>query len=65
LRLAVEMTSVDDRLASPDAAESTTRDGVTVITFVGGASNSVPTAQLVTKARPAREARRSRVGGIE
>src|SRR5436309_15970716 len=37
-------------------AESTTRDGVTAITLLGGASNGDPTLQLMTSARPAREA---------
>src|SRR6267378_1634811 len=41
----------------PAGTESTTRDGVTSITLLGGASNSFPTLQLMTSARPAREAR--------
>ncbi len=40
----------------PAGAESTTRAGVTPITLLGGASNSDPTLQPMTSARPAREA---------
>ncbi|OLB52466.1 MAG: hypothetical protein AUI08_00540 [Gemmatimonadetes bacterium 13_2_20CM_2_65_7] len=40
----------------PAGAESTTRAGVTPITLLGGASNSDPTLQPMTSARPARKA---------
>src|SRR5881397_3843321 len=53
---AVEMTSAADCVALlPAGAESTTRDGVTSITLVGGASKSFPTLQPMMSAT-AREA---------
>src|SRR5712691_10208408 len=55
---AVESTSVADCVAPlPAGADSTTRDGVTPITLLGGASNSLPTLQPMTSARPVRKAR--------
>src|SRR5712664_514124 len=54
---AVETNSVAVRGEPlPASAESATRAGVTSITLLGGASNSVPTLQPMTSARPAREA---------
>src|SRR5512145_1487438 len=64
-RLAVEITSEEDRCVSLAAADSTTRAGVTVITFVGGVSNSDATSQLQRNARPASEIRAARVLAID
>src|SRR5437899_2052370 len=44
-RLALKIASADDRIVSPTGAVSTTRGGVTAITFDGGASKSDATLQ--------------------